>query len=481
MTPLKRQFFRYALPSMLSQLLNSCFIIVDGFFIGRNLGDIGLAAINVAWPITAFIQAVSLGLGLGGAVRLSTALGRGDKEEAALARGNTLTALAAAGVVMSVGLWLACPVILPLIGAKGELYAPALEYSRMICALALGQTINTGVLPLLRSSHKTMQAMSFTIVGLLGNIFMDWLFIQVFQWGLAGAAVATGSSQILCAVLALPTLLAVRELPLRRADFAPRWRMLRGIVQYGISPFGLSISTSVILLITNLQALHWGGTRGVAVYAVLSYVLGAVIPLVTGVGDGVQPLLSHARGAGEWGQLALLRRWGLSLAVGVALVCSVLTWLGRSQLPLVFGASPEATAEGAAAMWTLCIGYPFMAVVRFCSSYFCAVGEPVFSGILAYGEPLGTQPLMLLVLPLFLGLTGVWVAWPAAVALAAVAALVLLAMQAGKQPPGGKKRKSGRAAALTTRIYGPQWNGPNKEEPPWKRKRPWPAQPAARW
>ena len=72
MTPLKRQFFRYALPSMLSQLLNSCFIIVDGFFIGRNLGDIGLAAINVAWPVTAFIQAVSLGLGLGGAVRLST-------------------------------------------------------------------------------------------------------------------------------------------------------------------------------------------------------------------------------------------------------------------------------------------------------------------------------------------------------------------------------------------------------------------------
>lgn len=438
MTPLKQQFFRYALPSMLSQLLNSCFIIVDGFFIGRNLGDIGLAAINVAWPITAFIQAVSLGLGLGGAVRLSTALGRGDKEEAALARGNTLTALAATGVAMSVGLWLACPVILPLIGAKGELYAPALEYSRMICALALGQTINTGALPLLRGCHKTMQAMSFTVVGLLSNIFMDWLFIQAFQWGLAGAAVATGSAQILCALLAVPTLLAAQELPLRRADFAPRWRMIRGIVQYGISPFGLSISTSVILLITNLQALHWGGTRGVAVYAVLSYVLGAVIPLVSGVGDGVQPLLSYARGAGEWGQLALLRRWGLSLAVGMAVLCSVLTWVGRSQLPLVFGASPEATAEGAAAMWTLCIGYPFMAVVRFCSSYFCAVGEPVFSGILAYGEPLGTQPLMLLVLPLFLGLTGVWVAWPAAVALTAVAALVLLAVQESKEPPAAK-------------------------------------------
>lgn len=438
MTPLKRQFFRYALPSMLSQLLNSCFIIVDGFFIGRNLGDVGLAAINVAWPITALIQAVSLGLGLGGAVRLSTALGRGDKDEAALARGNALTALFAAGAVMSVGLWLACPVILPLIGAKAELYAPALEYSRMICALALGQTVNTGTLPLLRGSHKTIQAMSFTIVGLLSNIFLDWLFIQKLRCGLSGAAMATGLAQILCTVLALPTLLADRQLPVCRAQFVPRWRMVRGIAQYGVSPFGLSISTSVILLITNLQALRWGGTRGVAVYAVLSYVLGAVIPLVSGVGDGVQPLLSQAKGAGQWGQLAQLRRWGLGFAVGVALVCSVFTWIGRYQLPLVFGASAQATAEGASAMWTLCIGYPFMAVVRFCSSYFCAVGEPVFSGILAYGEPLGTQPLALLTLPLALGLTGVWVAWPVAVALAALAALVLLAIQAGRQPPAAK-------------------------------------------
>ena len=180
-----------------------------------------------------------------------------------------------------------------------------------------------------------------------------------------------------------------------------------------------------------------------AVYAVLSYVLGAVIPLVSGVGDGVQPLLSHARGAGEWEHLAQLRRWGLCLAVGVALACSALTWIGRYQLPLVFGASPEATAEGASAIWTLCIGYPFMAVVRFCSSYFCAVGEPVFSGILAYGEPLGTQPLALLTLPLVLGLTGVWVAWPVAVALAAQAAVVQLAVDVYKRQAPMRATTSG--------------------------------------
>ena len=85
---IRGQFWRYALPSMFSQLLNSCFIIVDGLFIGQNLGDAGLAAINVAWPMVAFIQAVSLAVGTGGAVRLATAQGRGDEAEALTARGN---------------------------------------------------------------------------------------------------------------------------------------------------------------------------------------------------------------------------------------------------------------------------------------------------------------------------------------------------------------------------------------------------------
>lgn len=131
----------------------------------------------------------------------------------------------------------------------------------MICALALGQTINTGVLPLLRGSHKTMQAMSFTIVGLLGNILMDWLFIQAFQWGWRALRwpPARPRFSVRC-WLCLPA--GEQGAAPARADFVPRWGMLRRIVQYGVSPFGLSISTSVILLITNLQALHLGRHPG---------------------------------------------------------------------------------------------------------------------------------------------------------------------------------------------------------------------------
>lgn len=433
---IRGQFWRYALPSMFSQLLNSCFIIVDGLFIGRNLGDAGLAAINVAWPIVALIQAVSLAVGTGGAVRLATALGKGDEDEALTARGNAVLLLAASAVALGVGLGLTYQYILPLIGANEELYPLAAAYIRVVCLLTVCQVFATGLLPLVRSAGRTLAAMTVTVGGLLGNIFLDWLFIQRFQWGLPGAALATGLSQGACALAALPLLLAHKGWPLRLGQFAPCKRMIKGILHYAVSPFGLSISTSAILLITNLRALRYGGTQGVAVYAVLSYVLGSIIPLISGVGDGLQPLVSYARGARDWQGLCHLRRKGLALAVAVAVISGVACFALREVLPAVFGASPEAAAQGAAAMWTLTLACPFVAVVRFSCSYFCAVGEPLAGGILAYGEPLGAQPLFLFTLPLWLQLEGVWVAYPAAVMLTAAVAVVLTRRHLALLPAG---------------------------------------------
>lgn len=433
---IRGQFWRYALPSMFSQLLNSCFIIVDGLFIGRNLGDAGLAAINVAWPIVALIQAVSLAVGTGGAVRLATALGKGDEDEALTARGNAVLLLAASAVALGVGLGLTYPYILPLIGANEELYPLAAAYIRVVCLLTVCQVFATGLLPLVRSAGRTLAAMTVTVGGLLGNIFLDWLFIQRFQWGLPGAALATGLSQGACALAALPLLLAHKGWPLRLGQFAPCKRMIKGILHYAVSPFGLSISTSAILLITNLRALRYGGTQGVAVYAVLSYVLGSIIPLISGVGDGLQPLVSYARGARDWQGLCHLRRKGLALAVAVAVISGVACFALREVLPAAFGASPEAAAQGAAAMWTLTLACPFVAVVRFSRSYFCAVGEPLAGGILAYGEPLSAQPLFLFTLPLWLQLEGVWVAYPAAVMLTAAVAVVLTRRHLALLPAG---------------------------------------------
>ena len=424
--PIERQFWRYTLPSMFSQLLNSLFIIVDGFFVGQNLGDTGLAAINVAWPMVALMQAVSLAIGIGGAVRLAMDVGRGDIPSALKARGNAIIMLAIASLVLGLGLFVSYPTLLPLLGANEDLYPLAAEYIQVVCVLASCQIFTTGLLPLLRGAGHTMSAMILMITGLLGNILLDWLFIQVFHWGMRGAAFATALAQGICAVFSLPLLLAHKGWPVRWAQFRPEPRRMLGILHYGCSAFGLSLSTSILILLNNLQALRYGGTEGVAVYAVLSYVLGSVIPLVSGVGDGLQPLLSNAQGAGNRAAVCHLRRKGAAFAVSTALVCSVLCWLFRAQLPLIFGAGPYAAAKSASAMWTLVLAFPFMAIVRFSCSYFCAIGAPAASSILAYGEPLAIQPFFLFLLPVFWDLDGVWISYPAAMLVMTTLALSLL-------------------------------------------------------
>lgn len=421
-----RAFFRAVLPSMLSQLLNGFFIIVDGFFIGGAMGDEGLAAINVAWPVVAVLMSTGLGIGTGGAVLAAAARGRGDREAAGRARGTALTVLAAACCLLTGFLLLSYRAILPLIGAKDSLYPLAEEYLRVIVTLGSVQVISAGLMPLLRGMGRPLAAMGVMVEGLLLNIFLDWLFVWVLQGGMAGAAIATITAQAAGIPVGLWLLLRDRDVPCRRAQFVPRARLCGRILALGASPFALSVSASVVILLTNLQALRCGGTEAVAVYAVLSYVFGSLYPLLTGVGEGAQPLISYCHGAGDRAGLRFLRRACFALALGCALVLAGGAWLARTQAGILFGAGPDTAAEAARAMLWVCLCLPFYGIARICSSYFCATGQAKLASLLAFGEPLAAQPLALFLLPLAFGLDGVWSSLLAAYLALAAAGLFLL-------------------------------------------------------
>lgn len=421
-----RAFFRAVLPSMLSQLLNGFFIIVDGFFIGGAMGDEGLAAINVAWPVVAVLMSTGLGIGTGGAVLAAAARGRGDREAAGHARGTALVVLAAACCVLTGFFLLSYRTILPLIGAKDNLYPLAEEYLHVVVTLGSVQVISAGLMPLLRGMGRPLAAMGVMVEGLLLNIFLDWLFVWVLRGGMAGAAIATITAQAAGIPVGLWLLLRDKNVPCRRAHFVPRLRLCGRILALGASPFALSVSASVVILLTNLQALRYGGTEAVAVYAVLSYVFGSLYPLLTGVGEGAQPLISYCHGAGDHAGLHFLRRACFALSLCCALVLAGGAWLARTQAGVLFGAGPDTVAEAARAMLWVCLCLPFYGIARICSSYFCATGQTKLASLLAFGEPLVAQPLALFLLPLAFDLDGVWSSLLAAyLALAAVGVFLL--------------------------------------------------------
>ncbi len=421
-----RTFFRAVLPSMLSQLLNGFFIIVDGFFIGGAMGDEGLAAINVAWPVVAVLMSTGLGIGTGGAVLAAAARGREDINAAARARGTALAVLAAACLLLTGVFLVSYRTILPLIGAKGNLYPLAEEYLRVIVTLGSVQVISAGLMPLLRGMGRPLAAMGVMVEGLLLNIFLDWLFVWVLRGGMAGAAIATIAAQAAGIPVGLWLLLRDKNVPCRPSHFVPHTRLCGRILALGASPFALSVSASVVILLTNLQALRYGGTEAVAVYAVLSYVFGSLYPLLTGVGEGAQPLISYCHGAGDHAGLRFLRRACFVLSLCCALVLAGGAWLTRTQAGFVFGGGPDTAAEAAHAMIWVCLCLPFYGIARICSSYFCATGQAKLASLLAFGEPLVAQPLALFLLPLAFELDGVWSSLLAAYLALAAAGVLLL-------------------------------------------------------
>ena len=268
------QFYRYVIPAMASQLLTGFFIIVDGFFIGQSIGDVGLASINILWPIAAVILATGLGIGSGGSVVMTHAMGAGDTEKALAARGNTLLCLGAATVLLTAALGLSYPWLLRLLGATGELYQPAADYTVVVVLAGGLQIFNSGLNPLLRGSGRTVAAMAIMIFSLLCNILLDWLFIAVFAWGMRGAALATVTAQGLSALAALLCLLMNKNAPVHARQFCPDPHLCKKLLTVGVSPFGLSCppvcsscsttgSASVtaaraLLLPTPSSVMYWG-------------------------------------------------------------------------------------------------------------------------------------------------------------------------------------------------------------------------------
>lgn len=188
---LGREFFRYVLPSMLAFALSGIYSIADGFFVGNELGDSALTAINVAYPLTAFIQAAGTGIGMGGAILFTLASASSAPEARNKYLGTALILLAFSGLLLTALIFFASPPLLRLFGAEEDILTLAEEYMRFIALGSLFQVFGTGLTPFIRNMGGTVTAMSAMIAGFVTNIVLDYLFVWVFPWGMTGAAVAT--------------------------------------------------------------------------------------------------------------------------------------------------------------------------------------------------------------------------------------------------------------------------------------------------
>lgn len=190
-TALNKKFFSYVIPSILAFALSGVYTIVDGFFIGQSLGDTGLTAITLGYPISALIGAVGTGLGLSGAIRFTilNAQGETQKRQECFS-GTTLLMLLTAGLLTAILFAFAQP-ILHLLGARGNMLTLCVAYAQVIALGAVFQLLATGFVPFIRNMGGAAVAMIAMTLGFATNIALDYVFVWALNWGMAGAAWAT--------------------------------------------------------------------------------------------------------------------------------------------------------------------------------------------------------------------------------------------------------------------------------------------------
>ncbi|MFR9215804.1 MAG: MATE family efflux transporter [Ruthenibacterium sp.] len=422
---LDKRFFACVLPSMLAFALSGVYAIADGFFVGNALGDEALAAINIAYPLTAFLQAVGTGIGMGGAIQYAICLGGREAYYKDRYFGLSLLLLCAAGLALTLGLLLCAPALLCLLGAGGGILALGQEYLRFIALGAIFQVMGTGLVPFLRNMGGAVAAMAAMMAGFVTNIVLDYTFVWVLPYGMAGAAVATVLGQAVTLAVCAVFLVLKRHKPRLRPD-GESAAMVKRVLAVGLSPFGLTFSPNLTLVLVNKSAALVGGDAAVTCYAPISYIISVTLLLLQGVSDGSQPLVSMAHGRGDARAARHTRNATYLFSAAVAAVCMAGLFALRGQAAALFGASPQVTRRVAAVLPVFLAGLLPAAFSRMTTSYFYATARNSGAYLLIYGEPLLLFALLLVLPGEAGGIWGTWAAVPLSQALAALLCAGLL-------------------------------------------------------
>lgn len=404
-----RRILKQALPTMIAFTMSGMYSVVDGLFVGKAAGDIGLAAINIAWPIPAVITALGVGIGTGGSVLYSNMMGKGDREGCRRMFNTTATLLVLAGILLSLFLFLVRDPLLQILGAEGEVLEEAQKYTGIIIAGGVLQVCGTGITPILRNMNLSFAAMISMVTGFAVNIGVNYYLMFLMGMGIRGAAWGTVTAQLVVLVISVAVLLKAYK---EKARPALEGKLAAGICRSGVTAFGVSLAPTVALIFTNWQCLRYGGNAAVACYAVISYIVFPVQYLLTGIGDGVQPLLSYYNGAGKPAELAQVRKTARAGAGVLGVITMAAVFICTPHLARWFGLSDEAVVFFETGMRISALAFLVTGFVKFNLSYLNAVLKTKLAVILTFAESLIVSPAYLFLLPVAVGMSGIWISLP---------------------------------------------------------------------
>ncbi|WP_010629743.1 MATE family efflux transporter [Halomonas sp. KM-1] len=419
-----RAYWRYTLPAVTALMVSGMYQVVDGIFIGHAIGEPGLAGITMAVPAVIVLLAVGMMLGAGAGAQCSIAQGRGDEARAALMLGQGGWLLVLLGVPVGGLLLFGGETILTFQGATGQVSRLGGDYLMM---MAWGAPLVMASLALpfwVRNLGAPRLATLAMVTGGLANIAFDYVFILWLGWELQGAALATLLAESFTILICLGFLVS-RKPPIRLRWQPLRLGACRAVLGTGGASMAMYLYLGVVTVLHNMLLMKYGGSVQVAAYAITGYLLAFYYMLAEGAANGMQPLISYFHGARRNPDIKRVFCLGLytGLGFGVAMVAALMLWPGH--VASIFAADDAELLAAAALGIRLHLFALFLdGFVVLAACLFQAMGMGRQALLITLGN-MAIQVPFLALLPLGLGLTGVWLALPLS---NVVLACVVLAM-----------------------------------------------------
>jgi len=404
-------FLKYVIPSILGLLAISSASIIDGYFIGNYVGSVGLAAVNISYPITTILFGLALMFAVGSSVMVGKLMGEKNTKEASNVFSKSIISVTLVSIVICVLLYLGLGNILDILKVQGDLREKTFEYLPILL-IFLPFLMSAIVLDYFVRVDENPNLSFFALfASSVLNIILDYVFIVKFQWGIEGAAYATGISQAFIILLLIPHFF-LKKSTLEFIKPKGSWFSILSVVKNGSSEFINEASAGITVLIFNYIMLKSFGASGVASYTIIGYFIMISVMISFAISDALQPIISKNFGALYFNRIKEFLQLGFICIVIIEAIIILLTLLIPEVLIGIFLDSSEKevrdiTVEFISYAWP---AFLFLGLNILITSYLTSIQKPLYSASIAILRSLILPILFITILPLAFGNKGIFMA-----------------------------------------------------------------------
>ena len=419
--PIPQLLIKQAVPAAVGILVMSLNVLIDTIFVGQWIGANAIAAINVVLPVSFFIAALGMAIGLGGGSIISRALGKDNLAKATKTFGNQIVLNFSLTISFALVGLLFVDSIIPAFGGKGALFEPAKIYYTIVLYgvpilgfCMMGNNV-------IRAVGKPKYAMYAMMLPSISNLILDYVLIYIFDFGMYGAAWATTLSYGVCGIYILYFFTSKNaELKPLLSDFKIDWSITKEIGALGSVTLARQAVVSISVLLVNNLLYRLDGESAVAVYAIVSRLLMFSLFPILGITQGFIPIAGYNYGAKNKKRVEQVIRTAVLYSSGLATLVFMMIYAFSNSIGTIFTSEPLVLQKTPAAIRWVFAATPIVGIQLIGAAYYQAIGKALPALLLTLTRQGFFFIPLLYILPGFLGIDGVWIAFPIAELLAAI-------------------------------------------------------------